>query len=147
MAAKSAPTSLAGKQSDQVWTSYTLVMTPEQTIEDALESDFWSHVAKYFRPYDRVNLIAEDGSYVAELMVTTAGGSYAKVAELWRWLRPDDAAPQEAGHAQIAFVKWRGPVAKWSIIRKSDSECLRDRFAEKSAADQWLNDYVATVTR
>src|SRR5687768_2555432 len=87
MASRSAPTTLADKLSSSLWTSYTLVMTPEQSIEDALGSDFWSHVTKTLRPYDTIRLIAEDGSYVAEIMVASAGGTWVKMAELWRWVR------------------------------------------------------------
>jgi hypothetical protein len=147
MAARSAPTSLAGKVSSQVWTSYTLVMTPGQAVEDALDSDFWAHVAKMLQPYDTVRLIAEDGSYVAEIMVTTAGGTYVKMTELWRWVRPDDTPQTDADAPQIAYPKFRGPVLRWCVMRTSDDDCLKEGFQDKPAAEQWLRDYVATITR
>ncbi len=147
MAARSAPTTLADKRSDAIWTSYTLVMTPEQSVEDALASDFWAHVAKHLRAYDTIRLIAEDGAYVAEIMVTTAGGSFVKMTELWRWVRDGEADTDHDEGPQLAYAKYRGPVLRWCVMRTSDDVCLKDHFLDKPAAEQWLREYVATINR
>lgn len=148
MAVNSAPTTLIGKLSSQVWNSYTIVMKPGQTIEDALESGFWSHVTKFIRPYDTFRLIAEDGAYVAEILATTAAGTFVKMVEMWRWERPDgsEAASIEDG-PQVAYVKYRGPTVRWCVLRSADHEPLKEGFHEKPDAEAWLRQYIATITR
>lgn len=145
MVAKSAPTHLMA--SAQVWTSYTHVMKPGQTVEDALESDFWSHVTKRIRPYDTFRLIAEDGAYVAEIIATTAASTFVKMVEMWRWERDDssEAAVADEG-PQVAYVKYRGPSLRWCVLRSADHEPLKENLQEKPDAENWLRQYIATIT-
>lgn len=39
------------------------------------------------------------------------------------------------------WVEYKGPSAKWSVIRKSDGERIDDGHADRASAQKWLDEY------
>lgn len=119
-------------------------VTPEAgTPYDALLKDgYWAHVSAKLRSGDRIEVLAEDGSYFAELLVLDAGRLYAKVAEL-RHVKLDVVEVQEGDLMLEGLeVKWQGPHLKWCVLRGKDR--LKDTM-DKASAIQWMKNHVRAV--
>lgn len=113
------------------------------SLEDALEPSYWAHVAEQMQPLDEIKLRAEDGSWVAYLIVTMCGRNYARVAldrkiELGEKL----AAPVTSIKHR---VEWKGPKNKWCVIRIADSKMVREGEPSELSAANWLQDHERTV--
>lgn len=139
---KHRPTSIL--PAEQTILSYYHVAPAGVTLQDILDPAYWTHVAFKLRPHYRIIVDAEDGAWVAELFVRYASRQEARCAVLsfteieGKVEMPADAAPEFE-------VRWRGPTAKWSVVRLSDGEIMTDGKQDKKAAEQWLANYNARV--
>lgn len=119
-------------------------VTPEAgtPYEAVLKEGYWAHVSAKLRPTDRIEVLAEDGSYFAELIVLDAGRLYAKVAEL----RKVSLDPIEVKESDLTVdgleAKWRGPQLKWCVMRGKD--CLKDGM-DKATAVHWMKNHATAA--
>lgn len=124
------------------------VVTAEQgtTKEDILTPSYWSHVASQFRPYDRIEVRVDDGTYFAELLILSCDRTWAKVKELsFNSLTTSDVSQTQASEEMAEFdIQWKGPVNKWSVIRKSDDAVIKNKM-EKEEAGKFLIGYKKTI--
>lgn len=111
--------------------------------EDVLQSAYWTHVATTFQPHSRIEVMPEDGSWFAELMIVSCGRNWANVLPL-RHVELAEAAPAPTAEAKYK-VMWRGMTHKHSVVRISDKEVIKSDFATAAEAAKWLEDYEATV--
>lgn len=123
---------------------YMMSPEPGTSDNDLLESDYWSHVARRFKPCDRIEVYAEDGSSLIELHVLSAGPNWAKVVKLNKYdfvgSKKQAAAP--IGHS----VKFSNPIKKWRILRDVDSSVLKDGFETEEAAHHYLREHMKMIT-
>jgi hypothetical protein len=115
-------------------------VTPEHgTPYDAiLKDDYWAHVSAKMKPGDRIEVLAEDGSYFAELLVQDAGRLYAKVASL-RHVKLDAVEVKEGGLVMEGYeVAWKGPQLKWCVLRGKDR--LKEGM-DKATAIHWMQSH------
>lgn len=122
-----------------IWT-----VTPEHgtPFEEILKDGYWAHVSVKMRPGDRVEVLAEDGSYFAELLVQDAGRLYAKVYPL-RHVKLEAVEVTEGGPMMEGYeVKWQGPILKWCVLRGKDR--LKDGM-DKHSAVQWMQNHAKAV--
>lgn len=131
--------------------SYAVVLPEAVSLDDALKPEYWAHVGPKLKQHDIVRLIPEDGSYFAEAIVLAAGKGYARLKVLrHEVLFGNDNAEADSVAAPALvelYVKWQGPHAKWAVIRKSDSEKLRDGFSDKGEAERWMGDHLRSLAR
>lgn len=120
------------------------VVTPEAEtpLEALLNPAFWAHVASSFKPWDHIEVRAEDGSYWAELLVQDASRNWAKVAVL-RQVQLNGEAPR-AEESDGHIVEWSGPHTKWRVVRKADKAILKDSMS-KADANKWLAEHLRVV--
>lgn len=113
------------------------------TLEDVLQPEYWSHVARNLRTGHRVEIFAADGSYWAMLIVRAAGTRDAVV----QTLQHVELGPQsDIVVAPSAYeVKWRGPSKKWGVVRREDNEVIRDEFAVKEQAAKWMKNHIQSL--
>ena len=128
----------------QFRTFHDAILMPGQTVDDALKPEFWANVARQVKQFDRIALLPEDGGFYAELIVLGSGTGWAKVKLLFEIELGDECAEEEQ-EASTVFVKWRGPGAKFSAIRKSDNTVLKDGFADKADAEAFARNYQRTI--
>ena len=114
------------------------VVVPEEGVpyEALLEDAYWAHVADKLRPMDRIEVLPEDGSYFAELIVRSAGRLYADVAEL-RKVMLDTAATASPDNRYE--VRWKGPHHKHAVVRIADGSVMQAGFDNKDGAMHWLS--------
>jgi len=124
-------------------THYAAVVDENTTIEDLTREDYWSHVAMRLRQMDVIDVLAEDNSFYAELLVLQAGTGFAKVM-LLREVKLDESLTDEGADERFSLV-WKGPHRKWAVMRNSDKEILRDTFVSKEQAHIWRRDHVKAL--
>ncbi len=44
------------------------------------------------------------------------------------------------------FVKFRGPVLKWSMLRRNDNAVIKEGMENRGEAERYMADYVRTTT-
>jgi len=114
------------------------------TPEDMLVPAFWAHHAVKLRPMDEIRARAEDGTWVATLLVLDCSRTWAKVQLIQvHKLTTGDVALSQASETQIQefigthLVTYRGPH-KWSVVRRADKNVLAEGMEQKDTASVWL---------
>ena len=111
------------------------------SLDDALEPSYWAHVAAEMQPFDEITIRAEDGSFIAYLVVGWCERNFAHV-KLDR--RIDLTVSREPPTSSVKHrVEWKGPHMKFCVIRNSDNKFLRDGERTEDEAKRWLREYEA----
>lgn len=112
-------------------------------FEDLLKEEYWAAVAYMFKPCDLIEVHAEDGSYYAELYVRACGRNWAKVAVINKvMLEPISAAKATRPEFEAA---WKGPSRKFSVVRVSDNEIIRDGFDTREQAEEYIRGHIKAL--
>lgn len=115
------------------------VTVPSGTDPDTvMEPSYWMHHARMLQPMDILVVFCEDGTWENELRVQFVSRDGVKVSP--RWQKPaehGEYAPDEA-ETSVHTVKWRGPKAKWGVMRLADGAIVRDGFYPKDQAISYL---------
>lgn len=114
---------------------------------DELEDPrFWEHVHQQLREFDEVRVVAEDGSFVANLLVVAKVSNCAYMRVIWG-LDLEPPAVNAATASQDRYeVKYRGN-AKWCVVDSSTGECLKTGLPSKSKAQRELEEYLLAISR
>lgn len=115
----------------------------ETSFETTLKPEYWTHVASKLRAGCRIEMLAADGTWWAMLIVRAAGRNTAQVAVLHKVAL--DKMPDPEIAEMPAYVKFRGPTALWSVLRKADDEVLRDKMPTRGEAEQWLKNHMTSL--
>lgn len=114
--------------------------------EDLMKPEYWSLIAPKCKPWDQIKVLADDGTFYGEYLVLSCGRAWVKVFEMkFVNLTSSDVSVTQADAQDGYTVKWRGPHAKWSVIRDKDASVIHDGEAAEDAAGLWLKDYLKTV--
>jgi hypothetical protein len=109
------------------------------TVEDVMDPQYWAHMAAMLKPYDRIEVRVDDGSWLLELIVTGCDRSWAKVHLLQRYeLTTADVAQTQSAKYEVA---WKGPQHKWVVIRLSDQMMIKSELGSKNIAYTWMLDF------
>lgn len=111
------------------------------TLEHVLEPGYWAHVAKTLRAGDHIEVLAEDGSWWAMLLVRYTGRTEVAVAVLFAQQFEEVEIEGETDSEYL--VKWAGPRAKFRVQR--GTEVIRDEFESKAAAENWLKGHLKAL--
>lgn len=129
------------------------VVTVEQgtSREDLRRPEFWSLKSKDFRPYDRLEVRCDDGSFFAEYLIKSADRAWAIVHELrWENLGTQDVALTQAAEVELRgrhVVAYRGPHLLHCVERKDGEkvERLAEKLQTKLEAQTWLENHLKAV--
>lgn len=111
-----------------------VVRLPHGTkFEDALDENFYAHVAMTLKPWDEIVVRPEDMSYKAVLVVISAGNLWAKVA-IERFVELKVGAVKTD-----LTVQWSGPHTRFRVM--SGTDVLKDGFVSKDEAIAWKDDH------
>lgn len=116
------------------------VATPEAgvTLEQVLEPSYWADVANRIKPLSRIEVIPDDMSYFAYLVVIDVARNAAKVAVIHH----TELSEVESEPAPEQFtVKFHGPHKKFAVLRKEDSSLVKDGFATKELAIRYARQH------
>lgn len=114
------------------------------TVEDILQDSYWALMAPQFKPYDRIEVVVDTGEWIAELVVLQCERTWAKVALLKKFdLAPVTEMPERSG--SDFTIAYKGAQKKWTVIRKSDQQAVRDGFGSRDDADGWMANYQKAI--
>lgn len=123
--------------------------------EDVLVPSYWAMHAFNLKPWDRIDIQAEDGTWLGEYVVLGCDRTWARIHTLRvTRLTPADIAETQAAKenavktdapdsqrpllkADTYTVKYRG-AKKWSVIRDGDNAVMAEGLAQKQDAEAWL---------
>ena len=109
-------------------------------LEAVLEPSYWTRYVNRLRPYDIIEVINDQATYFAKLMVLQVGITTAIVKQLECYeLVPDIDMPEEAS-ARYEY-KWRGPRGH-SILDKKTQAVVQEKLPSKEAAAQWISEHM-----
>ena len=117
---------------------------------DVLDPSYWAYHAASLKPWDRVEVRAEDGTWYGEYLVLESSRTWAKMFPLRVvMLTPADVAETQAAKANEASasedsyqIKFRGP-RKWSVIRRSDNAVMVEELGSDKSAKDWLTNHLS----
>lgn len=110
------------------------------TREDLIQSDLWSVVSADFLPYDHVTVVAEDRSFLAEMLCLEAGRGYASMVELSFVPLPTLLVSNE-GLPPGFDIFHAGPEKLYCVKRLNDNVIMGEGFPNKQAALEFLTDH------
>jgi hypothetical protein len=109
---------------------------PEVPFEHLLERSYWVHNARKVRPFDRIVVDADDGSYTAILIVRSKDHLGVDVAVLFHM---DLGAIDTKLTASEFTTAFKGPVNKWCVVHADDEKkILKKGLDTREAALGWL---------
>lgn len=139
------------QQAEYAYTTHAAFVPKEFKPEQLTEPGFWAVHATRFKALDEVRAIAEDGTWMARLLVLETGRTWVRMKQLEFHLlgTQDEAltrvAQRETDELRKNFdVKHRGPRG-WSVVRKGDSQVMHEGAQTRDAAEGWLTDYLKTT--
>lgn len=121
-----------------------------QTIEDALEEQFWASIADKIMGQDKNNpkgigdiieIRKRDTALFAEVIVVAIGKGFVKVQPL-RAYEPKAVSEQE-GSPLIA--RWNPGKKCHEVIRKNDKTMMASNFQTREMAVKWIEDHIAAM--
>ena len=113
------------------------------TVKDMIKPDYWAHVSFSLKQGDRIEAVAEDGSWFAELYVKYANKVEAHVVVM-REVKMGKPAPKAVEKPEYE-IKWVNQKAKFRITRTSDNVMLVEKLASKEKAQEWLGKYLEDI--
>lgn len=109
-----------------------------ETVDAVQEASFWAHMAKKFRIGDKVEVLADDGTWEWHGRVQRKGAVEVFFREIFVWQSDgQEARPAPTPEYKVA---WAGNSHKFRIINDA-GDILKHGFEDKEQAIQYLSDY------
>lgn len=124
-------------------------------VKDLLRPEFYCNIANRINKNDTIRAIFEDGTYLVDLLVIEVDRQNVTPV----WIKPiitnlidiqkskdfslgavKEPKEPKKEDTNIDFedpnvvIKFRGPVLKWSVLRKGDNAVLREKIESKEQA-------------
>lgn len=110
------------------------------TLQDIQRTDYWAHVAKQLNAFDNIEVRAETGDWIAELVVTeqpTRNSARVFVKNFY-----DLTKIEKPPVAPDAYrIEFKGPQRKHVVIRNVDNEVVKEGCSRKEEAEAWLRQH------
>ena len=139
------------QEAEFAFTVHAAYIPKEFTPEQLVEPGFWAVHATRFKAFDEVRARAEDGTWMARLLVLETGRTWVRMKQLeFHNLGTQDEALTRVAQREtedqrkLYDVKHRGPRG-WSVVRKADSQVMHEGAQTKEAADGWLTQHLNTT--
>jgi hypothetical protein len=113
--------------------------------KDLARAGLWDHVAAQLQMFDEVRAVAEDGSWVATLIVTFKHANKVLLAVTGFTVLEKISYEEQSGLNKYT-VKQRG-VKKWCIIDNSDGTVVDELIPTQSEAYGKLDSLLASLNR
>lgn len=110
--------------------------------EDVSKSEFWQLVSEKLRPFDKFEVLAEDGTWLVRGIIQSCARNWAQVFitdtyELGEMVAPD--------RSERFRAEWKGPEKLWCVIRNSDGAYLQEQLENAVQANAWLAEHESKV--
>lgn len=139
------------KQADYVRNLFAVTLPFGIKFEEVLNPEYWAHTASKLHPTDRIEIMDEEGTYFAEVMVISCAKNWAKVSVL-RFNELSEAIPEAKAEGVKGIedrknefkIDWT-QASKARVIRISDRQVIQENFPSKADAEKWLVSYLTSM--
>jgi len=132
-------------RAQHTYTSHNAIVASGTKEKDLTKADLWDHVAYQLKMYDEVRAIAEDGSFVATLIVTFKHANKALLT-VTNFTKLETVSFEEEAGLDRYSVKQRG-VKKWCIIDNNDASVVEELIPTQAEAYKKLEEFLAVRGR
>jgi hypothetical protein len=147
------------------YTRVVFSVTPELGvgIKEVLDPNYWVHVAARLKPKSRIEVLAEDNSYYAELLVLSADKTWASVALLSYVNLSGDAGVkaeikktehttveegvQDEFSTKLHYVDFVMGQSKGRVILHEGKVVVKEGFPSKKKAAEWMRAHEAELEK
>jgi hypothetical protein len=133
------------EQSEIMRTAWFATVPAGTKPEDLLKPEFWSQAGHKLKPLALVDAAPEDMAWYAQYVVVSADRLWAKLHLLSSHDLSMAKKDMPARDDEKYEVKWKGPMSKHAVIRKSDGAMLKDNFTTMGEAWQWLDGHISSL--
>ena len=109
---------------------------------------YWSAVARNVHALDRIEVVDDECSFFAELIVIAADPMLGLRLKPLRGVELNgDVGPRGASTRNTSGVRavYKGPHLKWCAMRGDD--VLHEKAASEAACNRWIASYLQTVEK
>ena len=131
------------RQAEFTYERWRLIVENGTTIEDLKRPGFYAHIARQMRTGSIIEVMPDNGSYFAELLVRDVGPQYVKVG----LLREVTLETVEVGSKAFPgyTAEYTGEHLKWRVIRESDRKELKSGLATQGDAFSWISNHLKAL--
>ncbi|MES9841223.1 MAG: hypothetical protein ABW134_11775 [Candidatus Thiodiazotropha endolucinida] len=110
--------------------------------KDITNPVLFEHVAKQLTLFSELRVIADDGSFMARLLVMYVSGTdvIARVIEYHEFEELDYSRDNVGEY----FTHLRGPK-RWCIVKRSDGSVVKENMPDKATAERELGEYLKAL--
>lgn len=116
------------------------------TLDDVRRDDYFNNVFGRLTPFDLVEVLPEDSSYYAELLITSTAGNPVGGGKVRTVVKTHiDLSAEEMGNETAAAsyqIAWKGPHGGWTVTRLADSAKVFEKGQSKGEAQRWLTEHL-----
>jgi hypothetical protein len=120
---------------------FVIFLPVDQPYEDLFQIDFWKSIARgdKVRPGDKIEVIRDDISLVAQLVVRESIGKHARivVGEVSKTIFP--RIVQDAGDDEQYEIKHLGMQDQWAVLLRSTQRVLAKDMKSRDEAKSYIN--------
>ena len=136
------------KPSDFVSKRFTIVVETGTTMEDIMRPEYFCHVAKYLEVGNQIEVMSDDMSLYARVLVMNRTNVSARVFAL-EYHDLSDAETSAAVPGMVTSedyeVVFRGIHSKWSIVKKDGGQVVLDGLEDRRTAGRELAGYLKSM--
>lgn len=114
------------------------------TIDEALDTQYWSHVAVHLQPLDTIEVREETGEWILKLRVINTGRNWAQMFEEQRFELTTRA--ERMVSVERYRIEYKGAVRLHCVIRNNDNEIVQQGMRTKAEAIAWLESHERAVS-
>lgn len=125
------------KHADTVRNVYQIAAPGGTKPEDVLDPGFWKHVARLMRMGDKIEILAADASWYAEVRVMEVGKKESFGARVAFTLPPVQLKNE---HALPALNDYEArPIgASWQVFKVGSDDPVKTDLPDQLAANKWI---------
>ena len=110
--------------------------------ETLTNSVLWEHIARDISLFSELRVVAEDGSFMARLLVVHVLGTDVRTRVLeYHEFEDIDYSTENVGEY---FTQLRGPK-RWCIVKRSDGTIVMEGIQNKATAERELGEYLKAL--
>ena len=112
---------------------------PERLMDPA----FWKHFAREIQPNDKIEAVCEDGSWEGLYRVMFVSQNEVRISPIY--VKEHDTGDQAEVESDLYEIVWKGPGAKFAVVRKDNGAVIKDRLHPKSQALAFLREHLGRM--
>ena len=113
--------------------------------EELLKSEMWDHIAAKLQQFDEIRCIAEDGAWLAQVIVTFKAGNKVLVHPI-HFTKLEIINYEEQSGLTRFKVKQRG-MKKWCIMDNTDGSVVFEEIPTQAEAHRKLEEHISIINR